>query len=261
MSRKKKAPPSKPSKAYLVSFGDTMTALLAFFIVLNSFAKDQTGANMYSGTGSFINSMSSIGLPGAYPGDRTSQVVQMDAPAPIYAVESPEEKKSSEKGLGPDDDADRKRVIDRQTDEFKRFLNEVNRKFDIKEQPPTESQIVFDSFEKLSRDKSGHDDVKDLDPDYQPLQEKAIKIASDAISKLTRNEFELEIVVWASMPSPKSMTRTIATAVAVQKQIDQLFRFTPQQRARVSSSAKPWLFVDAARPKISFILSKMDQNQ
>ncbi len=260
MSRKKKAPPSKPSKAYLVSFGDTMTALLAFFIVLNSFAKDQTGANMYSGTGSFINAMSSIGLPGDFPGDRTSQVVQMKAPAPIYAVESPEEKKSSNKRLGPDDDADRKRVIDRQTDEFKRFLNEVNRKFDIKEQPPTENQIVFDSFEKLSRSKSGHDDITDLDPDYQPLQDKAIKIASDAISKLTRNEFELEIVVWAPMPSPKAMTRTIATAVAVQNQIDRLFRFTPQQRSRVSSSAKPWLFVDAARPKVSFILSKIDQD-
>ena len=74
MSRKQKPPPSKPSKAYLVSFGDTMTALLAFFIVLNSFAKDQTGANMHSGTGSFVNAMSTSGLPGHYPGDRSDLV-------------------------------------------------------------------------------------------------------------------------------------------------------------------------------------------
>jgi hypothetical protein len=260
MSRKKKAPPDKPSKAYLVSFGDTMTALLAFFIVLNSFAKDQTGANMYSGTGSFINSMSSIGLPGDFPGDRTSQVVQQKAPSPIYAVESPDEKKDSQEQLGPDDNPDKKRIIDRQTDEFKRFLTEVNRKFDVQEEPATENQIVFDSFEKLRREKSGGSNVDELDPQYDPLQDKAIKIASDAISKLTRNEYELEIVVWAPMPSPKAMARTITTAVAVQNQIDRLFRFTPQQRARVSSSAKPWLFFDAARPKVSFILSKIDRS-
>ena len=259
MSRKKKAPPSKPSKAYLVSFGDTMTALLAFFIVLNSFAKDQTGANMYSGTGSFINAMSSIGLPGDYPGDRTSQVVQMKEQAPIYAVSSPDENKESNKRLGPDEDGDRKRIIDRQTDEFKRFLTEVSRTFDVEEQPATASQIVFDSFEKLRPLKSGRDGVAALDRKYNPLQDAAIKVASEAISKLTQSGYELEIVVWATMPSPKAMNRTITTAVAVQNQIDRLFRFTPEQRSRVSSSAKPWLFYDAARPKVSFILSKMDQ--
>ena len=64
MAKKKKLEPSVPSKAYLVSFGDTMTALLAFFIVLNSLAKEQTGANMYSGTGSFVSAFSNSGLPG-----------------------------------------------------------------------------------------------------------------------------------------------------------------------------------------------------
>ena len=90
MSRKKKAPPAPPSKAYLVSFGDTMTALLAFFIVLNSFAKDQTGANMHSGTGSFVNAVSSIGLPGVSPGNRSHLVVEKKAAAPIYAVSDPD---------------------------------------------------------------------------------------------------------------------------------------------------------------------------
>ena len=51
MARKKKLP-EPPSKAYLISFGDTMTALLAFFIVLNSLAQEQTGAKLHAGTGS-----------------------------------------------------------------------------------------------------------------------------------------------------------------------------------------------------------------
>ena len=36
MARCKENCPSGPNNAYLISFGDTMTALLAFFIVLNS---------------------------------------------------------------------------------------------------------------------------------------------------------------------------------------------------------------------------------
>lgn len=259
MSRRKKAPPSKPSKAYLVSFGDTMTALLAFFIVLNSFAKDQTGANMYSGTGSFINAMSSIGLPGDYPGDRTSQVYDKTAPAPIYAVSDQDEDKNSDSRLGPDDDPDNKRIIDRQTEEFKRFLNEVNRTFDVADQPPTASQIVFDSFEKLARPRSANDDPANVDPKYAPLQKNAIQIASEAISKLGSNQYELEVVVWANMPSPIAMKKSMVTAIAIQNQIDRSFNFTPEQRTRISTAAKPWLFVDAARPKVSFILSRMDR--
>ena len=250
MSRKKKAPPSKPSKAYLVSFGDTMTALLAFFIVLNSFAKDQTGANMHSGTGSFVNAVSSIGLPGQAPGKRSNQVLEKKAPAPLYAVRDPNEDKSSQSRLGPDSDVDTQRIIDRQTDNFKRFLTEMNRQFEVQEEQPTRSQIVFDSFEKLARQDGGKP--------VPPLQENAIQIASEAIGQLRRDEYELEVVVWATMPSKLSMHRAMQTAVQIQEQIDRSFNLAPAQRVRLTTSAKPWLFVDAKRPKISFVLSRMD---
>jgi flagellar motor protein MotB len=251
MSRKKKAPPAPPSKAYLVSFGDTMTALLAFFIVLNSFAKDQTGANMHSGTGSFVNAVSSIGLPGTAPGRRSHQVLEKKAPAPIYAVSSPDEDRESPSRLGPDEDGDAKRIIDRQTDEFKRFLTEINRQYDVREESPTRSQIVFDSFEKFARQDSGP---------KPPLQKDAIQIASDSIGQLQKEEFELEIVVWASMPSRIAMANAMKTAVAIQKQIDDSFNLSQSQRMRLTTSAKPWLFVDAKRPKSSFVLSRMDTN-
>ena len=80
MAKKKKAPPSGPSKAYLVSFGDTMTALLAFFIVINSLAQEQTGANLYSGTGSFVSAIGAIGFAGAAPSDRSQYIHKKDAP-------------------------------------------------------------------------------------------------------------------------------------------------------------------------------------
>lgn len=250
MARKLKPPPIPPSKAYLVSFGDTMTALLAFFIVLNSFAEDQSGANMHSGTGSFINAAKSSGLSGKHPGDRSYLIEQKEAPAPVYALSNPEDEQDHPERLGPDSDPDNEKIINRQTDEFKRFLTEVGRQFDIEETQPTHSQIVFDSFEQLRKTPRGKAPVF-------PLQEGAIELAAEAITQLLHPEFELEIVVWSPIPSKSSMKRSIDKAAAIETQIDKLFTLTKSQRTRLSVSAKPWLFTDAKRPKISFILSRM----
>lgn len=250
MSRKQKAPPEKPSKAYLVSFGDTMTALLAFFIVLNSFAKEQTGANMYSGTGSFMNSMSSIGLSGGSLVDRSARVVQKKAPSPIYAVSSPDPEKDPKKRLGPDEDPDNQRVIDRQIENFKRFLTDVEKDFDVDELPPTKSQLVFDSFEKFRKPEQNQV--------HLPLQKNAIQTASEAIMRLGREDFRMEIIVWADMPGKVSLVRSMETAAAVHNQIDSIFNLTDAQRSRFTVSSKPWLFADALRPKMSIVISKLD---
>ena len=246
MSRKPKNPPSKPSKAYLVSFGDTMTALLAFFIVLNSLAKEQTGANMYSGTGSFVQAKTNIGVPGNAPGNRSSQLYAKNAPAPIYACA---DKKSSDNvGPGPDEEDDNNRVVDRQADNFKRFLSEMEYQFEVNEEAPTQSQVVFDSFENLSRTS---DDL---------LGPVALQIASDSITQLINEDIEIEVIVWATMPSPKALNRAMVQAEKIQKQLDSSFFYRGNQRQRISTSAKPWLFADAARPRMSFVISRLDRN-
>lgn len=248
MARKPKKPVEKPSKAYLVSFGDTMTALLAFFIVLNSFAKEQTGANMHSGTGSFMNSSTSIGLPGGVIGDRTRMMVPKEKPSPIYAVESNKPKSTMQDRLGPDDEPDQKRIIDRQTENFKRFLTNIARDFKVDETPPTRSQIVFDSFEKFEKSEEFGTSIN----------QKSIRLISEAILKLGRDDFKLEIVVWANMPSKRSLVVASGKAISIRKQVLKLFRLSERQKKRFTVSAKPWLFSDAARPKVSFVVSKLD---
>ena len=251
MARKQKPPPSKPSKAYLVSFGDTMTALLAFFIVLNSFSKEQTGANMYAGTGSFMNAINSIGVAGGEVGDKSRLVIPKTAPAPIYAIPSDKDSGRHSEALGPDDNPDDERIIDRQTESFKRFLTNINKSFTVQETAPTRTQIVFDSFEKFN--------IKQAEAiDYYPLKKDAIRIASEAIMKLTANDYKLEVIVWATMPSQKSLLKAMDLAVDVQNQIDAMFILTPEQRGRLQVSAKPWLFSDAIRPKMSFAISRLD---
>ncbi len=246
MSRKQKPPPKKPSKAYLVSFGDTMTALLAFFIVLNSFAKDQTGANMHMGTGSYVQAMKSIGFPGRSPGDRSDQMLNKTDAAPIYAVESKKIEADRDR-LGPDESNDRGRIVDRQSDNFQRFLSEMQYQFQISETAPTQSQIVFDSFENLG---STTDTI---------LGSGALQLASDSISQLGNDSFELEVIVWATMPSPLAIQKAMDKALMIEAKLEKSFMFRGDQRARISVSAKPWLFVDAARPRMSFVLSRLER--
>lgn len=249
MSRKQKEPDAKPSKAYLVSFGDTMTALLAFFIVLNSFAQEQTGANMYSGTGSFMNASNSIGLPGGLMGTRSRYMEQRKSPSPIYAVES--EKKDSEDHLGPDEEIDQQAIIDRQTDDFKRFLSEMRDRFPVTEEPPTKSQIVLDSFEQFNR--SENDEV------VPPLGDNAMMVAAQAMMRLGRDDFKLEIVVWANMPSHKALLKATDVAFRIEEQMAGNFALTEEQLGRLRFSAKPWLFSDSPRPKVSFVISVIEQ--
>ena len=250
MARKTKPPPSKPSKAYLVSFGDTMTALLAFFIVLNSFSKEQTGANLYSGTGSFMNSTSASGLPGGAVGDQSRLTTLKKAPSPIYAIQSSKEKSAGGNPYGPDSNPDSERIIDRQTESFKRFLANVDKSYSVQEAPPTKNQIVLDSFEKFNRPEKGKL--------CRPLKKNAIRIATEAIMKLGSGDFKLEIIVWSNLPGEKALLRSMDVAYQIQDQVDAIFTLTPEQRSRLSVTAKPWLFSDAIRPRLSFAISRMN---
>ena len=54
----------KGAPAYMVSFGDMMTLILCFFILLVSMAKDQDYGLMAKGIGSFVMSVRTMGLTG-----------------------------------------------------------------------------------------------------------------------------------------------------------------------------------------------------
>ncbi|HMP80857.1 MAG TPA: flagellar motor protein MotB [Pirellulaceae bacterium] len=248
MSRKPKPPPKKPSKAYLVSFGDTMTALLAFFIVLNSLAKDQTGANMYTGTGSFVRAFKRTGSEGNRWGTRSDQNIPRVAPSPVYAIPSPKRDENDRREKGPDQTDNGERVINRREEDFQRFLTEMRFHFQVNQAETTQSQIVFDSFERLG---SGSDNI---------LGPNAMQIVSDAIGQLANRQFEIEIVVWSVSPNELELQRAMDQALQIESYLDRVFRFRNDQRNRFSIAAKPWLFVDAKRPKMSVILSRLQSD-
>jgi len=244
MPRKKKCPPPGPNMGYLVSFGDTMTALLAFFIVLNSLAEEQSGANLHSGTGSFVKALQSFGVPGIFSSRLSSQAFQLEAPAPLYIVGADDPGDSSSKTSGADGDDDRQRIIDREQEEFQRFLNEVDRWHDVSSQRPIEGEVAFDLFAKLGQDET-------LAPP------ELLSAARQIATTLRRDGYEAEIVVWATTPSMTAWTRAVRQAHTLQKELSTYLRLE-QSSVKLKSSGKPWGSATAKRPIVSLIMRRLN---
>lgn len=244
MGKRKKLEPSVPSKAYLVSFGDTMTALLAFFIVLNSLAKEQTGANLYSGTGSFVNAFSSSGTPGHLTGDRSREVLQQESQKPIYALA--ENMNNPEDNNGPDDKNDHDRSIDREKEQFQKFLTELENQLDLESLPQIENQVVFDSFEPN-------------DPDTGQLSMHAVQLISEGVAKLRGSNMTMEIVLWANLPSASSLNRKLEKSRELRAEVERTFWMRKLEKSKIRYRVKPWLFADAKRPNLSVILGASSQ--
>ena len=61
-------PPGAP--LYMVSFGDMITIMLTFFILLCSYSTKRQAGFVADGVGSFRVGLNSMGLPGVMPGVR-----------------------------------------------------------------------------------------------------------------------------------------------------------------------------------------------
>ena len=233
MAKKKKLEPSVPSKAYLVSFGDTMTALLAFFIVLNSLAKEQTGANMYAGTGSFVSAFSSSGSPGDFTGNRSREVIQQNVQKPVYALA--ENRDQNEQHVGPDDTDENQRIVDRDQEQFQKFLTEIEQKFGLQNHLPIKNQTVFDSFEPWDRSTGS-------------MSMHAVQLLSESVANLRQQDVSIEVIIWATMPSKGDLQRQLTKSVDLRSQVERMFWLKPNEKARIRYRVKPWLFADARRP-------------
>lgn len=243
MARKQKPPDAPPSKAYLLSFGDTMTTLLAFFIILCSLAEEQTGANLHTGTGSFVKTLTTAGLPGDFSGEGTSIPVKKDFTSPLYLAPDLDDNPPAKDPTGPDEENDL-RVIDRESEEYQRFLNELDRLSNIENLPEVEGEVEFDLFNKIS--------------DKPPYLSDAYKTALQRVLPVLRkNTHQVEIVVWATTPSPSAWTRAAKQASGLMNEMASASKLKPEQRRRISAVGQPWLFSNIKRPVASIIVRKI----
>jgi len=221
-----------------------MTALLAFFIVLNSLAEEQTGANLYSGTGSFVRALAGLGLPGML-GEQAERVTQLDHVSPYYTVDDPENRTREGSPKGPDDEDNGVRVIDREKEEFERFVFEMEHLYHVDSFPKANGQIVFDSFESF--------------PATPPLLTQDKRTLCGEVLPLLRNDqYRVEVIVWATTPSVTAWTRAANQAGSLRRELANGARLSKEQQNRLTCVAKPWPFSNAKRPAMSVVVIKAD---
>jgi hypothetical protein len=246
---KKSLPPERgPSKAYLVSFGDTMTSLLAFFIVLVSLAEEQTGANLYSGTGSFVSALNSFGVPGTFHGDRSNKVLQFQEPGAVYIVEDPDGRTPDNKDpLGPDEESNDFAVIDREEEDFQRLLGEMERLFRVRELPATVGESSFDFFDPI--------------PEEPPFVTPPLaRVLQRVLPVLYRGNYRVEVIVWATTPSPTAWHRAANQSLAIASEIAHRANLTGTRRSNLSGVGRAWLYSDVKRPVLSFRIQKIQND-
>ena len=243
MARRTKCPPTGPSKGYLVSFGDTMTALLAFFIVLNSLATDQTGANLHSGTGSFVQALNSMGLPTKYPGERSAQVHQHEHHSPQYIVGSDSDAASRAETGGPDADANTDRVIDREQEDWQRFLRSMRSTHSVSSERQESADLTFDFFVPLN-------------PESPYLPAEIQEAVDRLIPALDRPGYEVEVTVWSTTPGATAWTLSVDRGDAIVEEIVDRYQLTEDQRPRVRGVGRPWSSATERRPILSVTVRK-----
>ena len=251
MARKRKPESSGASNAYLVSFGDTMTALLAFFIVLLSLADEQTGANLHAGSGSFIQAIKSFGLPGTLNTERTHQPFQKSQVGPLYIVGDGGELDSSGMAKGPDEEANQVRVIQRELDDFQRFLYEMEFTFGVEERTDTAHTSVFDLFDRLQRNEQAE----------LILPKSLLAVLDDTVSVARDERYQVEVIVWATNPASQAMQRATLEADSIRKIVESRYRLSPAELSRFHFLGKSWMFGKEKRPTISLAVSKLMANE
>jgi len=229
---------------YLVSFGDTMTALLAFFIVLNSLAEEQTGANLHSGTGSFIRTLDSFGLNGIIDRKQSRLAFQMNARSPLYFVEDLKDHEPEKNPSGPDDDSDTGRVIDREREQFQRFLDEIKRLTPPEKERDVDGEVSFDVLGKLPLSGS-------------PMTDKVRNAISRVGAMLRKTDYSLQITVWATTPSQSAWTRAVRQAEDLRTETIRMLRLPPSQQSRISACGRTWISSDVERPAVSVTLRRL----
>ncbi len=221
-----------------------MTALLAFFIVLNSLAEEQTGANLHAGTGSFIDALESFGLPGTFKSDSSSRSFQLSEPSPLYIVPDPEGRDTDPNPTGPDDDGDQTRVIDREAEDYQRFLNELGRMSTIEPVASVTGDVAFDCFENLRNDE-------------EPLPRSLWEAAVNLRHIYSQEGYEIELTVWATTPSESAWTRASEQADELRDTLVTRLHLTAEAREKFQAVSRPWIYSNLERPTVSLSVRRI----
>ena len=220
-----------------------MTALLAFFIVMNSLATDQTGADLYSGTGSFINVSDGMGVPGLFASGRSTYPIQMHQASPIYIVGDDETETVDNHSTGPDDTDEEVIVKDYEQDQLERFLKQMQEDNAVDPEDSIQGEVAFDMMKALPK----NEDIL-----IDDLKEQLLALSP----ALRRPGYEMQVQVWATTPAPSAWMRAAAQAEQLQRRIPEFLQLSGKDSLKIKAMAGPWHTADLKRPSVSLLVRR-----
>jgi hypothetical protein len=221
------------SIAWMVSYADMATILLAMFIVLSTLSKDQTGISLFRGTGSFRHALNNFGAPGLFA--NSDKVAPLTAPGPQHAVTPSDDPR----GLDPVGG----RVIDAEQEHLQRFLDEAGRTFAVSRLPRIAGSASFDFHEPFAKSA----------PYLQPAHN---EVLNQLLPLLRRENYRLQVIVWAPTPSETATVRAANQADEVAREVRS--RLDPAVGWRVIGVGQIWRFRDVRRPVFSATVIKTE---
>jgi Membrane MotB of proton-channel complex MotA/MotB len=226
------------ANAWMVSYADMATILLAMFIVLSTFSQDQTGITLYHGTGSFKKGLKNFGLPGLSP--NSTQTVPLNHAGPQHSFDPAEGWKPKEHTPDAPD-----RVIDVEEEHFQHFLDEIGRVCPLNKLRRTVGQVTVDMHEPLSPL-----------PPYLTVGHRLRVLPLLAL--LQRERYHLQIVVWAGMPVDTALIRASTQANAIVEMLAAGAELSPAERARLIGIGRTWPYRDIRRPVLSVVITRTE---
>ena len=145
--------------------------------------------------------------------------------------------------MGPDKDADKLRVIDREAEQFERFLRDMDQRFAAQPKQEATAETVFDIFNKIPTE--GPILVG-------PYRQSALEVASRAIDP----DFSIEFTVWATTPAESAIRRAARQAQQIQQEFYQMLQLAPEDQRRITATARVWFDSKAKRPVASITVRK-----
>ena len=194
-----------------------------------------------------MKTVDKFGLAGKVNSDLSAQAFQQDAIAPKYVVPDPEGRPSEKGNRGPDDEDDGTRIIDRAKDDYQRFLQQLRQVNNLEQERNVTGEVSFDIMDKFPKESEG-----------TMINEELRAALTGVGPMLRRDDYAVEITVWATTPSQSAWGRAVNQAVRVEAEAIKLLRLVPTQRSRVSAVGRPWISSTVKRPVVSVTLRRLE---
>ncbi len=135
-------------------------------------------------------------------------------------------------------------MIDRQQEQFHRFLQEIRRLNRLEAQPAIAGEVSFYILGTLPREGS-------------PMMPELKETLNNIGPLLRQADYEIQITVWATTPSQTAWTRSVQQAEQIKNETIRYLRLTADQQTRLTAVGRSWISSDIKRPAASVTLRRV----